>query len=146
MSLRTFVFNMIVDDPQLIALGLHRDNVYAAQALDSVKPGEFTAPDIFAVVRFTSTAPGLTGARGASRPRQATCQLWVYDWDRDFDLHIAPILKRWEDLVDEQEAPAMGDGSWWIGAEYVGQSDDAFDDVYDRIARNSAYTIAYTGT
>lgn len=145
MSIRTFVYALVTDDAALNALGLTATNVFAAQTLDSFKPGDWPAPDFFAVIRFASTVPALVGSRGAGRARSTTCQLWVYDRDRDYELHIAPILKRWEELVDSQEAPSLVDG-WWLGSEYVGQSDDAFDDVYDRITRNSAYTISYTGS
>jgi hypothetical protein len=145
MSLRAFIYKGLTTHPPLVALGLRPGNVFAAQVFDGTEADPLPAEDFFAVYRISSATPGLAGTRGSGRVREATVALWVYDKQKDFDLRISPILKVWEELMDSYESEDLGSGGWTMGNAYVGQSDDTWDDVYERITRSSAYTIVYTG-
>jgi len=145
MTMREFVFNGLITTPTLTSLGLSESNVFAAQVFDGTTTDPHPELDFFVVYRISGTTPALAGSRGGGRVREATVTLWAYDKQKDFDLRIAPILKAWEELMDSYEAEDTGDG-YLIAGSYIGQSDDGWDDVYERIARSSAYTIVYTGS
>jgi hypothetical protein len=142
MALRDYLFRLVANDPKLTAMELTERNGFGAQAPDS-PPGE----EAFWVLRLSGPVSALGGSYGPKRVRSATAALWVYEkrGSRDYGRTIDPALRRWEEMIDALEAPDLGDGAYFLGAEYVGQQDDAYDDVYERVVRSSAYTISYTG-
>lgn len=137
MSLREFVFGAVAGNATLQALGFSASNIFAVQAPD-------TPPDEeFAVLRFSSSNNGLSGANRNRRYRQVECSLWVYDRQMDYDRVIGPALDAFEILAAGWSGNDMGDGERLFETEFVGQDDDGWDDIYNRIVRAARVTLTY---
>lgn len=137
MGLREYVYAAVVDDAELLSLGLNADTVSANGA--PVSP----QTDRFAVLRWGPETPGLPGQRGANRMSEREVSLWVYDRNPDY-ANINLALKRWCVLMDGTSGANTG-GGWITCCEWNGDSDDGWDDVYERIVRSSTYTIIASG-
>lgn len=141
MSVRELVFSLTNNDPELNALGLNFNTVYANGAPDSPKER------FWAVIHWGPETSGAPGQRGRGRVTERECALWVYNKDWEY----APInaaLKRWCALMDAIEAMRTGDETndgWITQCDWNGDSDDSYDDVYEAYFRSSTYTIVASG-
>jgi hypothetical protein len=141
MTVRAFVYSLVANDIELNQLGYSGDNGYSGWSPES-PPG-----DLFWVLRWGQESAGVAGARGRGKVTARTVALWAYDRQENFD-RINACLKRWQDLLDALEATRTGGGStdgWVTSTAWEGDSDDAFDDIYNAQVRSSSYTIIASG-
>ena len=142
MSVREYIFSLVADDPEMIALGLNTQTVYANGAPDS--PQE----RFWGVLRWGPESPGVPGMRGLGRVTERSCSLWVYDKQADYG-NINKALRRWLLLLDSVEGARTGtnpDDGWITVAYWDSDGDDGFDDVYQAYYRPSTYTIVASGS
>lgn len=132
---RTFIYELLEQDsnnsdPKSIgSLGIKPGLIYAAEAADDVKIGQFP----FIVMRW-----GLI-SRGIGPSRRQMLDVWVHDRDRDYT-RIDSILQRVEQLFASVFAEGATEG-WITQIDWQGSSPDLRDDGYDTITRNSTFML-----
>lgn len=100
----------------------------------------FGAPDTpperpFVVMKWGETEPGL----GVIVPGSARVALWVYDEPADF-ARIDAVIDRAKRILDAAEHVIGLDGTI-TQADWVGDSEDFKDDVYECLVRTSVYRV-----
>lgn len=130
--LRTFVFDLLVADPELNALDYNRDTTYGAiMGADSPQERRFM------VLRWGTESPRSPGRD--SRIVRTGLTVWVYNRESDYGpIHRA--LLRIRDILVPIAGVDHGDG-WIIDVEDNGTSEDLWDDGYSAITRNAVFTI-----
>jgi hypothetical protein len=137
-GLREVVFNLIKTDPAIIALGYGPGSLFGNSSPDSP-----TTPR-FATIVWGEEIRALGSRRAGDRlAKERSVALWAYDRDRDYGA-INKAIERWCVLMDTLPTMNTGAGSV-IGADWVGNSPETYDDGYQRIVRYSTYTINGTG-
>jgi hypothetical protein len=131
---RTFVQGTLEADAavqltgSLGQLGVSRDAIYAAEAVDSPNSHPFI------VIRWGTITPGV----GSMNVQEFT--VWVHDKSQDYQL-IDLVLKRIRVLLDGTGPAATIEG--YVGEiSWQGDSGDTRDDGYHTITRNSLYQLA----
>jgi len=139
MTVREYVYTLLVNDDVMNDLGFTAANVHANGV-------ESPNTDRFAILRWGTELP-TPGRRGPTRVTERTASLWVYEINPDLQL-VAAVLKRWCMILDATFAvktgPGSGDG-YITQCDWDGDSDDAWDDVYERHVRSSTYRIIASG-
>lgn len=142
MSVRGLVYKLIANDPALNGIGLSTSNVFANGAPDS--PPHF---NIFAVLRWGPEVVGTGGQRGRMKSSERECSIWVYDKNPDYT-RINSVIRRWCEIMEAIEAKSTGVAStdgYITQADWNGDGEDAYDDIYEAWTRPSTYTIIASG-
>jgi len=132
---RTYIYSLLREDAgssdqdSLGSLGLHPDDIYAAEAADDIKIDRFP----FMVMRWGNISKGI----GPSR--RQLLDVWVHDRERDYQ-RIDNLLKRVESVFSSVVASDAKEG-WITQIDWQGSSPDLRDDGYDTITRNSTFMV-----
>ena len=133
-DLRSTVYGKLSGDVTLHALGLAADAVYLNNSADS------PTADRFMVLRWGSDVP-LMGAQRS--PKERSLELWVYDRGYSYE-YVCAILSRGDAALKELVGASTGSG-YIVDIRWAGDSDDGWDDVYERVFKSATYTIVGTG-
>jgi len=139
-AVRRAVYDLLVADAALIALGFTSNTIYPNWGPDSPMAQRFM------VLRWGATT------RGVGRANSAEFTPWVYDRDQDFAA-IAGALDRMrpaelggDGLLDTLVGARLGVGPDGIlGIDWQGASTDLYDDGYRANVRNETYNITASG-
>jgi len=102
---------------------------YAFQSVD-------TPPtDQFGIIKWDEEQPGVVRTRGIQR-----VTLWVYDVAGDYT-RIDQAILRAKTLLTSAVHVAGADGRTLTQADWRGDSQDLFDDAWERIVRTSSFDI-----
>lgn len=93
----------------------------------------------FAVIRWG------TVTRTATPAVRRELTLWVYDRPGSYLANIEPALKAARAVMDSLPGRAHGDGHI-IGVDWLGDSADLYDDIYQCAMRNGTWEVVGTGT
>lgn len=136
MTVRTFVYDLIINDSVLNALGITDDSTFTTHTIDtpSVRP--------LCILRWQAVNEGIQSG-DISPINQRILTVWVHD-DRnrgDYD-RIDAALKRLRTLLGSVEGVNVGEGGAWLsGIRWEGDTDDLDDPDMRTIARSSQYRL-----
>ena len=126
---RAAIYTIIKTDATL-STTYQLDDVYSFQGVDTPTPDK-----PFIVARWGTTEPGATFGRGPAR-----LELWVYDRPADYT-RIDAIIARIKTLLTNAVHVAGTDGYTLTQATWMGESEDLYDDVYERIVKTTSFTV-----
>lgn len=140
MTLREYVVGLIVNDPDLSAVGFTLNSVFTQHSVDTpqVRP--------FMILRWQATNTGFTTANGGSSfskfpINQRILQVWVHDKPADYAL-IDWSLKRLRAILSNVEAANVGAPDEWLHTiVWEGESDDLSDDEVHTITRHAQFRL-----
>jgi hypothetical protein len=126
---RAAVYTLVNNDATLDSIGLKK--VFAFQAVDT--PAASDKP--FVVIRWDVMDPGVVASRGAH-----VVTFWVYDVPADY-ARIDSIIARIKTLMLGAVHVIGNDGMTLTLAEWTGDSEDLFDDVYSCVLRTTSFRV-----
>lgn len=130
-SLREQVMTALSNGAGLNELGITVDNIFAAESVDTP-----TLP--FMVIRMGPLERGIYPAN------LQNCGLYVYDVPADYT-NIDHILQAARSVLLGLIGTGSG-GTWILGSDWFGDSQDLYDDTYQAIMRNGTFVITASGT
>lgn len=125
---RAAVYNLVNTDTTIAPMV---SEVYAFGSIDTPE----TLSEAFIVIRWGGANPGAVKRRG---PVQVT--FWVYDKMADYT-NINLIIERLKTIMLAATHLAGADGWTLSMAEWSGESEDLYDDVYGCIVRTVTFTV-----
>lgn len=122
------VYSLISENDDLRGIGFSADSFFGSAAADSpeVRP--------FMIIRWGAETPVF------GRVSSDTVTVWVYDEPGDYG-RINKALKILEGIFSEAIHVAGADGYTLTQADWNGNSEDLYDDIYKCIVRNGVYTV-----
>jgi hypothetical protein len=131
MGTRDVVWNVLIADPQLNALGVTQDNLFGVMGGDSPR-----SKGLWVVLHWglIEVGPGRD-----SLSNVLNLSVWAYNAQPDWSPVLA-VLRRIRTLLVGMEGLNVVSSVQWTG-----DSEDLWDDVYRAITRNSSYRIAAQG-
>lgn len=136
MTLRTFIYDLVVGDTILNAFGINADSTFLDHNLDTpqVRP--------LCILRWQSVSPGFSSG-DLSIVNRRVLTVWVHDdkargqYDR-----IDGSLKRLRDILTNVRGVNVGEsGAWLSEIHWDTDSDDLRDDALRTIMRYSQFTL-----
>lgn len=129
---RAAVYNLLVGDTQLSALGITASTIFSVASMDTAPR---TQP--FVVLRWSNLNVrwNMANQRG-----KQNLQVWAHDHGGDYG-RIVSVLDRVFDILTNASHIVGSDGYIMTQADWRGESEDLKDDGLKTITRNSAWEI-----
>jgi hypothetical protein len=146
MSLRQHIYDRLAADAALNSLGLSSETLWAGQSAGA----QVTAvadQRFFAIMNWGYRNAALSGQRGPLRSYEQWLDVYIYNKDDDY-APITKVLQRIQEMCDEIVAESTGSDAkdgYVSCAEWTGESQDSYDEVYMANMRYGSMTLVANG-